>query len=43
MAKELVRMSGKAVELRSLNPDFGDRTLERQQVAWVARIVWASQ
>ncbi len=43
MAKELVRMSGKTVELRSLNPDFDDRTLERRQVAWVARIVWASQ
>ena len=43
MAKELVRLSGKTVELRSLNPDFGDRVLERRQVAWIARIVWASQ
>lgn len=43
MAKELVRYSAKTVELRSLNPAFGDRVLERSQVAWVARIVWASQ
>ncbi len=43
MAKELVRLSGKTVELRSLNPDFDDRVLDRQTVAWIARIVWASQ
>jgi len=43
MAKELVRMSGKTIELRSLNPNFPDRMLERKDVLWVARIVWASQ
>ena len=43
MAKELVRYSARSVELRSLNPDFPDRMLERPQVAWIARIVWASQ
>jgi phage repressor protein C with HTH and peptisase S24 domain len=43
MAKELVRYSARQVELRSLNPDFPDRVLDRMQVAWIARIVWASQ
>lgn len=43
MAKELVRLTEKQVELRSLNPDFSNRVLERSQVTWIARIVWASQ
>ncbi len=43
LAKELTRLSAKAVELKSLNPEYPDRTLERAQVAWIARIVWASQ
>ncbi|MGA9657833.1 MAG: helix-turn-helix transcriptional regulator [Asticcacaulis sp.] len=43
MAKELVRYSARTVELRSLNPDFPDRSLDRMQVTWIARIVWASQ
>ncbi|MDC7682056.1 helix-turn-helix transcriptional regulator [Asticcacaulis sp. BYS171W] len=43
MAKELVRQSALQVELRSLNPSFANRILERTQVTWIARIVWASQ
>jgi phage repressor protein C with HTH and peptisase S24 domain len=43
MAKELVRFSARQVELRCLNPDFPDRTLDWLEVAWIARIVWASQ
>lgn len=43
MAKELVRLSAKAVELKSLNPAYPDRLLNLNQVAWIARIVWASQ
>ncbi len=43
MAKELVRMTANKLELASLNPDFPPRTLERKHVAWVARILWASQ
>jgi phage repressor protein C with HTH and peptisase S24 domain len=43
MAKELVRYSARQIELRSLNPEFPDRTFDRLQVAWIARIVWASQ
>jgi phage repressor protein C with HTH and peptisase S24 domain len=43
MAKELVRRTAKRVELHSLNPEFEDRTLAPEQIAWMARIVWASQ
>ena len=43
VAKELKRKTAKTVELKSLNPDEGDRTLASEDVLWVARIVWASQ
>jgi len=43
MAKELMRYSARQIELRSLNPEFPNRTFDRLQVAWIARIVWASQ
>jgi len=43
MAKEVERVSAKRLELLSLNPDYPGRVLERQDVAWVARILWASQ
>jgi len=43
MAKELRRMTAKTIELASLNPEYSDRILERKQVDWIARIVWASQ
>jgi phage repressor protein C with HTH and peptisase S24 domain len=43
MVKELKRRTAKALELQSLNPDHADRTLAANDVAWIARIVWASQ
>jgi phage repressor protein C with HTH and peptisase S24 domain len=43
MAKELKRKTGKTFELKSLNPNQGDRTLPVEDVVWAARIVWASQ
>jgi phage repressor protein C with HTH and peptisase S24 domain len=43
MAKELARRTARRIELRSLNPDYPDRTLDVADVAWMARIVWASQ
>ena len=43
MAKELVRHSSRAIELKSLNPEFQDRTIDQDKITWVARIVWASQ
>ena len=43
MAKQLARRSARRVELRSLNPAHADRSLDLGEVAWVHRIVWASQ
>ena len=43
MAKELVRMTANKIELRSLNPEYPGRVLNRKDVAWIARILWASQ
>ncbi len=43
MVGELKRRTARALELQSLNPNLGDRTLAATDVAWIARIVWASQ
>ncbi|MDO1559652.1 helix-turn-helix transcriptional regulator [Brevundimonas sp. 2R-24] len=43
MAKELARQTANRLVLRSLNPDYPDRTLDRKDVLWVARVLWASQ
>ncbi|MET0339041.1 MAG: helix-turn-helix transcriptional regulator [Caulobacter sp.] len=43
MAKELVRTTAGRIELASLNPEYEGRTLDRRDIAWIARILWASQ
>lgn len=43
MAKELKRQSAKRIELRSLNPAHADRNFDLPNIAWMHRIVWASQ
>jgi phage repressor protein C with HTH and peptisase S24 domain len=43
MVKELKRRTTRQLELQSLNPVHADRTLDADDVAWIARIVWASQ
>ena len=43
MVKELKRRTARTLELQSLNPNHVDRTLAAGDVAWIARIVWASQ
>ena len=44
MVKELKRRTTRTLELASLNPaQAADRTLDAGDVAWIARIVWASQ
>ena len=43
MAKEVAKVTSKRLTLRSLNPAHPERTLEMKEVAWVARILWASQ
>jgi phage repressor protein C with HTH and peptisase S24 domain len=43
MAKQLARRSARRMELRSLNPAHPNYTFDLAQVAWLHRIIWASQ
>jgi phage repressor protein C with HTH and peptisase S24 domain len=43
MVSEMKRRTTKVVELQSFSPRSADRTLAAADVAWIARIVWASQ
>lgn len=43
MVKELKRRTAKSLELRSLNPEHEDRTVNLSDVAWMARVMWARQ
>jgi len=43
MAKELGRNTQRKIELLSLNPRHKPREFARKEVAWIARILWASQ
>ncbi len=43
MAKELSRQSARKIELTSLNKNHADRSIEVEEIDWMARIVWASQ
>ncbi len=43
MAKELRRRTAKSIELLSLNQTHEDRIIPMDEVAWVARVMWARQ
>jgi len=43
MAKVLKRRTPTEMELSSLNAEHGERTVAMKDVAWMARILWASQ
>ena len=43
MAKQLARRSAKRIELKSLNPAHRDRSFDLMEIAWLHRIIWASQ
>lgn len=43
MAKQLTRETATRVELMSINRAHGDRVIPLADIAWMARIVWASQ
>ncbi|HEX6867062.1 MAG TPA: helix-turn-helix transcriptional regulator [Caulobacteraceae bacterium] len=43
LAKEVARLTARTIELASLNPAYEPRTVERRDIAWIARIIWASQ
>lgn len=42
-AKILHRQSIQTIELHSLNPEHSPRTLQKNEIDWIARILWASQ
>jgi phage repressor protein C with HTH and peptisase S24 domain len=43
MAKQLGRMTVRRVELHSFNEEFDDRVFELAELAFIHRIIWASQ
>ena len=43
MAKQLGRMTAQRIELKSFNPAFEDRGFALSEIAFVHRIIWASQ
>lgn len=43
MAKQLLRQSARRVELASLNPEHPNYSFDLAELAWMHRIVWASQ
>ncbi len=43
LLKELARQSATRVELKSLNPEYPDRSFQKDELEWLSRIVWASQ
>ena len=43
MAKEVQRMTASRVELLSINREHDDRSLAREEIEFIHRIVWASQ
>jgi phage repressor protein C with HTH and peptisase S24 domain len=43
MAKQLGRMTAQRIELRSFNPAFEDISFPLSEIAFVHRIIWASQ
>ena len=43
MAKVLERKNSRTIALASLNPDYPVREFKPSEIAWIARILWASQ
>lgn len=43
LARQLARQSARKVELVSLDLGGSERVLDQEDIAWMARIVWASQ
>lgn len=43
LAKELLRLTAQRIELKSLNAAFENRSFELEEIAFIHRIIWASQ
>lgn len=43
LAKEIGALTAQVVTLASVNPAYGARTLSRNEIVWMGRILWVSQ
>jgi len=43
MVKQIARLTATRVELKSLNSEYEDRTFELNELAFIHRVIWASQ
>ena len=43
LAKEIGALTAQVVSLASVNPAYGTRTLARNEIVWMGRILWVSQ
>lgn len=43
MVKELLHRSARQTQLKSLNPQHPDVTLNADEIVWTARVIWVSQ
>ena len=43
LAKEVGTLTARSVTLISINPEHPPRTLPRDEIAWMSRIIWVSQ
>ena len=43
LAKQLSRLTAQRVDLKSLNPAYEDRSFALTEIAFIHRIIWASQ
>ena len=43
LAKEIGALTAQVVTLASVNPAYGARTLARNEIVWMGRILWVSQ
>lgn len=43
LAKEVAVLAAKSVTLASVNPAYETRTLARDEIVWIGRILWVSQ
>ena len=43
LAKEIGALTAQVVTLTSVNPAYGTRTLARNEIVWMGRILWVSQ
>jgi phage repressor protein C with HTH and peptisase S24 domain len=43
LAKQLARLTAQRVDLKSLNPAYEDRSFALTEIAFIHRIIWASQ